>query len=187
MNDMGTPSARIAVIFATAQGSTRDIAEYFGQDLTARGAEVVVAGVNHAPQLTGFDAIILGSAIHHREFLPPAASFIRAHADILAKKRVWLFSVGLGPALVGPIGRRLGRKVPKEIAALRALVAPEDYHAFAGHYERAGVDFKARTIYRLLGGTRYGDLRDWAEIAAWSAKIGESLGLPQTAVTIVRP
>jgi menaquinone-dependent protoporphyrinogen oxidase len=177
----------IAVIYATAQGSTREIAEFLGAELAERGAEVEVADIAHAPELTRFDSVILGSAIHNRNFLPEAVDFIRAHQDDLRATNLWLFSVGLGPALRGPIGRRVGRAVPARIAAIRDSIHPRQYQCFAGHYERAGVDFTARTLYRLLGGPRYGDLRDWSAIRIWAADIAVSLGLPHAKSSTIHP
>ncbi|WP_330180130.1 flavodoxin domain-containing protein [Nocardia sp. NBC_01503] len=168
---------RIAVIYATAQGSTREIAEFIAANLTARGATVEVADAEHAPDLSRFDAVILGSAVHNRALLPPLTDYIRAHPKELAARAVWLFSVGLGPALQGPIGRRTGRAVPKQIAAVRDSLNPREYRPFAGHYERAGVSLGARTLYRLLGGPRYGDLRDWPAISGWIDSIATELRL----------
>ncbi|MGV9665266.1 flavodoxin domain-containing protein [Nocardia niigatensis] len=184
---METTTPRIAVVYATAQGSTREIADFIGSYLTARGATVEVADAEHAPELTPFDAVVLGSAVHDRALLPEMADFVRSHRTELGSRPVWLFSVGLGPALVGPIGRRLGRAVPKKIATLRDSISPRDFHAFAGHYERAGVDLPARTIYRILGGTRYGDLRDWPAITRWADGIAEALRLPQAQATPTHP
>lgn len=184
---MDSEPTRIAVIYATAQGSTRDIAEFIAADLTDRGAEVELSDVEHAPELSRFDGVILGSAVHNMALLPAAASFVRSHRDELRKSDVWMFSVGLGPALRGPIGRRLGATVPKKIAALCETVSPWDYRPFAGHYERAGVSLRARLLYRLMGGGRYGDLRDWHAIRTWSTMIAQSLGLPKADTATVHP
>ncbi|WP_227999596.1 flavodoxin domain-containing protein [Nocardia australiensis] len=184
---MNHETPRIAVIFATSQGSTREIAEYVGADLANRRADVEVADVAHAPELSRFDAVILGSAVHDREVLPEMSEFVRAHANELTAAEVWIFSVGIGPALRGPIGRWLGRKVPQNIASLRDSVSPKGYRAFAGHYERAGVSLRARALYRLFGGPRYGDLRDWSAISDWSATIARALRLPQPKSIIVYP
>jgi menaquinone-dependent protoporphyrinogen oxidase len=100
---------------------------------------------------------------------------------------VWLFSVGLGPALVGPIGRWFGNQVPPRIEALRDWIGARGYQPFAGHYERAGVDLGARTAYRLMGGPRYGDLRDWAVIRRWSESVGDALHLPAARNAWVHP
>jgi len=184
---MEPKTPRIAVIYATAQGSTRDIAEFISDALTARNAEVELSDVEHAPELSRFDAVILGSAIHDKALLPAMESYVDTHREALAGTEVWLFSVGLGPALRGPIGKRIGRVVPKRIAALRDSISPREYHAFAGHYERAGVSLQARTLYRLMGGDRYGDLRDWAAILAWTTAIASSLGLPHPKSTPIHP
>lgn len=184
---MESKTPRIVVVYATAQGSTRDIAEFIAACLTERGADVELSDVEHAPDLSRFSAVVLGSAVHDMAFLPAAATCIRAHRDELSRRDMWIFSVGLSPSLHGPIGRRIGRIVPKNIAALCELVHPWEYQAFAGHYERAGVSLKARMLYRLMGGGRYGDLRDWAAIRTWSASIAQGLGLRQAQSTTVNP
>lgn len=182
---METKPTRIAIIYATAQGSTRDIAEFIGAELTERGATVELSDFEHAPELSRFDGIILGSAVHNRDFLPAATAFIRTHRDELRKSDVWMFSVGLGPALRGPIGRRIGNTVPNKIAGLCRAVSPWDYRPFAGHYERAGVSLQARVLYRLMGGGRYGDLRNWHAIRTWSTMVAQSLGLPAASATTI--
>ncbi|WP_433664582.1 flavodoxin domain-containing protein [Nocardia sp. CA-128927] len=184
---METKPTCIAVIYATAQGSTRDIAEFIAAGLIDRGAHVELSDFEHAPDLSRFDGIILGSAIHNRDYLPAASAFVRTHRDELRKSDVWMFSVGLGPALRGPIGRRIGNMVPKKIAALCETVSPWDYRPFAGHYERIGVSWQARAIYRLMGGARYGDLRNWHAIRTWSTMIAQSLGLPNTNLATIHP
>ncbi|TQM32504.1 flavodoxin domain-containing protein [Nocardia bhagyanarayanae] len=177
----------MAVLYATEQGSTRDIAEFIADDLAGRGTRVELSDIAHAPELSRFDAVVLGSAIHDMDLLPEAVTYIGNHREALAATDVWLFSVGVRPALRGPIGRRLARTVPKKIAGLRDSISPRDYIGFAGKYERAGVSWKARTLFRLTGGTRYGDLRDWRAIRAWSDTIAHGLGLRAATATTIHP
>ncbi|MEV6140209.1 flavodoxin domain-containing protein [Nocardia sp. NPDC051990] len=184
---MESKAPRIAVVYATEKGSTRDIAEFIAAELKDQGAEVELSDAEHAPELSRFDTVVLGSAIHDMDFLPAAVTFVRTHREALRNKNVWLFSVGLGPALGGPIGSRIGRIVPKKIAALRDSISPRGYQAFSGHYEHVGVSLKARILYRMMGGGRYGDLRDWAAIRAWSTSIARSLGLPAAQSNTVVP
>ncbi|MGN2637965.1 flavodoxin domain-containing protein [Nocardia takedensis] len=171
---------RIAVLYATAQGSSRDVAESIATELTTRGARVELAEVEHAPELDDFDAVVLGSAVHDRKMLPEADEFVRAHRDTLTTRPTWLFTVGLGPGLRGPIGRRLAHAVPPAIDKTRAAISPRDYHAFAGAYSREDLPFASRVLYRLLGGPRSGDLRDWDEIRGWTDGIADELGLPNS-------
>ncbi|MGO4617160.1 flavodoxin domain-containing protein [Nocardia sp. 2YAB30] len=179
---MESNAPRILVIYATAQGSTRDIAEFVAACLAERGAAIELSDVEHAPDLARFDAIVLGSAVHEINLLPQAATYIRVHRDELYRRDLWIFSVGLGPSLRGPIGQCIGRIALKDIATLCELVYPWEYRAFAGHCERVGVSLKARMLYRLMGCGRHGDLRDWAAIRAWSASIAQGLGLPRATV-----
>lgn len=178
---------RIAVMYATAQGSTRDIAEFIADDLAGRGAQVELSDIEHAPELSRFDTVVLGSAVHDMALLPAATTYLHTNHTALAATDLWLFSVGLGPALRGPVGRVFARRVPKKIAALRDSVAPHEYRAFAGRYDRDRVSQPARTLHLLMGGGRYGDLRDWRAIRNWSARIAESLGLPEATTSIVQP
>ncbi|MCP2293315.1 flavodoxin domain-containing protein [Nocardia amikacinitolerans] len=183
-----TPNtSRIAVVYATEQGSTRDIAEFIAEDLGSRGAVVELSDVEHAPDLSRFDVLVLGSAIHDMDLLPAASTYLETHRPLLREMDVRLFGVGLGPALRGPIGRWIGKRVPRRIAATRDAVGARDYQSFAGRYDRVGVSLEARTLYRLLGGPRYGDLRDWAAIRAWSARLADSLGLAKPQSNLVRP
>ncbi|MGW5452810.1 flavodoxin domain-containing protein [Nocardia sp. NPDC003979] len=182
-----TSSPRIAVLYATAQGSTRDIAEFIYDNLVARGARAELHDVGHAPDLSTIDTVVVGSAIHDMDFLPEATAYLRHNLKTLQDKDVWLFSVGLGPALRGPVGRWAGRQIPRKIAAVISMVHPRDYTPFAGKYERAGVSWRARTMYRVLGGARYGDLRDWQAVREWSTRIGDALALPHAPASIVHP
>lgn len=182
-----TSSPRIAVLYATAQGSTRDIAEFIADDLVAHSAHAELHDIEHAPDLTGIDVVIIGSAVHDMDLLPEASAYIRNNQPTLADKKVWLFTVGLGPALRGPLGRWIGRQIPRKIAAAITALHPRDYAAFAGRYERAGVSWRARAMYRLLGGARYGDLRDWRAIREWSGLIARALDLPSAPISITHP
>ncbi|MEW1734513.1 flavodoxin domain-containing protein [Nocardia beijingensis] len=177
----------IAVVYATAQGSTRDIAEFIGTELSSRDAIVELADIDHAPELSNFDTIVLGSAVHNMKLLPSVTDYVHAHRDELVEKDVWLFSVGLAPALRGPISRRLGRLVPKKIAGLRDSVRAHDYRAFAGRYDSDGISLRTRVLYRLLGKGRYGDLRDWATVRSWTDTIARSLRLPAARSTTITP
>lgn len=174
-----TPTPHVAVLFATAQGSTRDIAEFIYEELVSRGANAELHDIEHAPDLTGVDSVIIGSAIHNMDLLPEATAYIRHNLSTLTGKNVWLFTVGLGPALRGPIGRWAGRRIPGKVDAVIATLNPRDYTAFAGKYEREGVSWRARTMFRLLGGTRYGDLRDWDAVRRWADTLAHTLQLPK--------
>jgi len=170
---------RVLVVHASERGSTKDIAEFIGARLRVHGAEVDVRHVKDVLDLAPYGAVVLGSAVHNRALLPGAEFFVLRNVDALHDRPVWLFSVGIGPSLRGPVGRLLRDKVPPKIAELLAVARPRDYRAFAGVVPRTGTPLLSRVLLWLCGG-RPGDLRDWPAIDAWAASVAEQLHLAGT-------
>ena len=109
----------MAVLSSTEQGSTRDIAEFIAADLAQRGADAHLHDIEHAPAPEGFDAVILGSAVHDMDFPPPAVAYPDRYRTTLATTDVRLFGVGPGPALRGPIGRIVPETIADMVEAAR--------------------------------------------------------------------
>ncbi|MBJ8347047.1 flavodoxin domain-containing protein [Antrihabitans sp. YC2-6] len=172
MND----SISVLVTFASAQGSTKEVATFIADRLRTRGFEVDLRPVGEQPDAQPYDAVVIGSAVHNMAWLPGAADYLYRHRYVLAGRAVWLFSVGLSPALQGPIGHLLKQSVPKQISDLLNVVSARSYTVFAGVYRRADTTRLTRAIYRLIGGRRYGDLRDWRAIERWTDQIAIALG-----------
>ncbi|MFL6121353.1 flavodoxin domain-containing protein [Actinophytocola sp.] len=171
---MGAYRDRTLVLYASSGGSTKDAAEFIAARLRAQGVLADVRGVDEVRTPDGYDAVVLGSAVHNRSLLPAAEHFVLRNADTLRTMPVWLFSLGIGPSLRGPVGGRLRDVVPPRIAQLCELIGPRDYHAFPGVVPSAGAPLVARLVLWICGG-RYGDLRDWPAIEAWTRHIAEYL------------
>lgn len=161
---------RVLVGYAGTAGSTRSVAEFIAARLRARGLTTDLRDLAERPAVNGYDAVVLGSGVRNAALLPAAENFIWHNADALRIRPVWLFSVGISPSLRGPLGHLLRGVVPTRIAELCELIGPRDYHAFPGVVPRAGAPLPARFLLRLCGG-RYGDLRDWPAIEAWTTGI----------------
>jgi len=161
---------RVLVGYASAGGSTKAVAEFVAARLRVHGVLVDVVNLDQRPAVQGYDAVIIGSAVHNRALLPDAESFVRRHADALRVRPVWLFSLGMGPSLRGPVGSLLRNAVPPRIAELCELVGPREYRAFAGVMPRGDAPLLARFLLWLCGG-RYGDLRDWSAIDRWATEV----------------
>ncbi|MET8877338.1 flavodoxin domain-containing protein [Nocardia sp. NPDC004604] len=169
---MGSRVRRIAVVYVTGQGTTGEIAEFIGKALESPNVVVEVVPTGHlVPDLSRFDTVVLGSPVYHQALMKPFVIFVYQRLEQLAGTDVWLFSVGMAPAVTGPIGRWKARAVPKNIATVRDSLAVRGYRAFAGRYERAKLPLRAQLRYLLLGGRHYGDLRDWDAIQTWAAEI----------------
>lgn len=169
---------KVLVVYASAHGSTREVAEFIAAQLASHGLRVHAGSVGDAPHPGGFDAVVIGSAVHDRAWLTGAEEYARRFGADLTQRPTWMFSVGMAPALRGLIGRRLATAVPPRIDAIRRALRPRGYQQFAGVIQRQRMAVAARLIYRAIGGGHYGDLRDWPAIARWADAIAADLQVP---------
>jgi menaquinone-dependent protoporphyrinogen oxidase len=159
---------RILVGYATGKGSTVGVAEAIGKTLGERGHSVDVKPMKDRPSLSGYDAVVLGSAVNGGKWLPEAASFVEANKKALSNVPVAVFCVhamnfGDEPK---PTKRRLAY-----LNDVRALVTPCD-EAFFGGVAPLGDDtsFILRAAFKAFGGEA-GDTRDWDAIRAWAEQV----------------
>jgi menaquinone-dependent protoporphyrinogen oxidase len=162
----------VLVGYASEHGSTRGIAERIGTQLADQGHQVDVKPLDQAGSPDGYDAVVLGSAIHNQAWLKRAADYVRDNRTALGGRPVWLFSVGLA-RVVGGWFERHGTE-PKGIPAIREAIHACDHRLLAGAVEPDHLPRIGRLIYKAVGG-RYGDFRDWAEVSSWAAQIGRTL------------
>jgi menaquinone-dependent protoporphyrinogen oxidase len=165
---------QVLVGYASAHGSTRQIAERVGSRLSRAGVAVHVVPVAELEEIGPYDAVVLGSAIHNGAWLPGAKDVVRANSDVLSRKPVWLFSVGMVAALprrLQGMGAREGNTV---VAEIQELIHPRGHRLFSGAVRRDQLSRWGRLLFRLTG-CRYGDYRVWPEIEAWAADIATAL------------
>jgi menaquinone-dependent protoporphyrinogen oxidase len=171
----------VLVSYATEHGATGSIAARITIRLQGAGLTVDLRPVAEAASLDGYDAVVLGSAIHNGGWLPQADALVHREAAALGGRPTWLFSVGmLGDAssALGPRASRLLRsRQPLPDAVREALAAgiPANRHRrFAGVFLRTHTTWWAAGVYRAMGG-RFGDHRDWSDVQAWADGIAEVL------------
>jgi len=167
---------QVLVGYASAHGSTRQIAERIGSRIGRSGATVRVAPVDDLHDLEAYDAVVLGSAIHNGAWLPGATEAVRAHAEVLAAKPVWLFSVGMVAALPRRLQGRAMQEGHKAVAAVEQQIHPRAHQLFSGAVRRDQMSRRGHLLLRLMG-CRYGDYRAWSEIDAWAGDLAEQMAL----------
>ena len=160
---------KVLVCTASKHGSTKEIAEAIGRRLTEAGLSVDVNDVEEVNDLTGYDAVILGSAVYMGNWLQSARQFVTEHAGELAARPTWLFSSG-------PTGDP-PRPAPERavsIDAVTATITPKDHRLFPGKLDPHQLSFPERAVVLAVRGAE-GDYRDWEEIAGWAADIAAVL------------
>jgi menaquinone-dependent protoporphyrinogen oxidase len=165
----------VLVAHASAHGSTEEIARRIAARLEERGLAVDLRPVTHIDKLSGYEGVVIGSAVHDRAWLPIAERQLRRHLAELARRPVWLFSVGMPDAVARPF-RKLAMSEERRIGGpLRALVRARDHRLFSGVIRPEQLPgARSRLLFSILR-CRYGDFRDWDRIEAWADQIATEL------------
>jgi menaquinone-dependent protoporphyrinogen oxidase len=112
----------ILVGYASVAGSTKEVAAHVAARLAERGSTVTCVPIGTSLDPAGFDAVVVGSAVHGQAWLPEAMDWLRTSRHVLAGRPVWAFSVGM-PAAVGRPFRRLAlHEGPKIATTLGELI-----------------------------------------------------------------
>ena len=164
---------RILVAYASRTGSTAGVAEAIGKTLVEGGAQVEVLPMKDVQDLAPYRAVVAGSAIQGRKWLPEAMQFMQTHQATLAHKPFAAFLVCMTLAM--PSADKYRQGVAAWLEPVRALVKPVSEGLFAGALDISKIpSLGDRLKFRLsviFGVWSEGDHRDWNAICAWAEGI----------------
>ncbi|MBX3082241.1 MAG: flavodoxin domain-containing protein [Anaerolineae bacterium] len=162
-------TANILVTYASRTGSTIGVANAIGSALMDNGLQTSVYPMSDINDLSGYDAIVAGSAIREGQWLPEALDFIRAHQAVLMTKPFASFMVCMTMAMNNPKAPDMVREWMRPV---RQMVKPVSEGYFAGILDISKVPtMRQRLLFRmsvLAGVWTEGDHRDWGAIRAWA-------------------
>ncbi len=161
---------RVLIAYATYAGSTVEVAAAIGERLGAQGFVVDVKPVQNKPPVDGYQAVVIGSAVHHGNWLAEAIDFVKVNQLALNHMPVALFCVHI---------QNMGNDEPSRqrrlayLNEVRSLVQPIGEGFFSGRFNRRGAalllpGWLARLVPNI-------DLRNWESIRAWATNIGPRL------------
>ena len=166
-------SNKILVAYASRAGSTAGVAEAIGKTLSENGLQVDVRPMKDIEDITSYQAVIAGSAIQNKQWLPEAMQFMQTHKAALSQKPFAAFLVCMTLAMKNADQYR--GFVSDFLQPVRALVKPLSEGLFAGVLDIGKVPsvsdrFKFR-LSVLFGVWSEGDHRDWNAIRSWAESI----------------
>ena len=86
--------SKILVVYGTRDGSAREVASVVTGELTAAGHSVQLVTCAAAPATHHYDAVVVGSDIHHRHWLPDATGYLKHQAPDLSERPTFLYECG---------------------------------------------------------------------------------------------
>lgn len=167
------PNKKILVTYASRTGWTVGVAEAIGKTLAENGMEVDVLPMHDVKDLSAYHAVVAGSGVNDRQWLPEAMQFMRAHQAELKSKPFAVFLVCMTLAMRN--GEQYRGNISEWLNPVRALVHPVSEGLFAGGLDISRIpSFSDRLKFRvsvLFGIWKEGDHRDWNAIRVWAESL----------------
>jgi len=168
---------KILVTYTSRTGWTVGVADAIGKTLAENGMEVDVLPMRDVKDLSAYGAVVAGSGVNDRQWLPEAMQFMRAHQKELKSKPFAAFLVCMTLAMRN--GEQYRSHVATWLDPVRALVRPVSEGLFAGGLDISKVpSFSDKFKFRLsvmFGVWKEGDHRDWNAIRAWAESLSPLL------------
>jgi len=171
---------KILVAYASAHGSTREVAHFIGRVLYTYGAEVTVANAADVQSVEGYDVYVLGSAIHGGLWLQEIFTLFDRFEKQLAEKPMY-FWVTCIRALEND-GREHALKYYFDPKTLDAFDV-RGKAVFTGQLDTKTITRQEQWYLvanydgKLDAGDIRQDYRDWQAIAAWTNDLAKNIGL----------
>ena len=164
---------RILVAYASRTGSTAGVADAIGKVLADEGMRVEVLHMQDVKDLSIYDAVVAGSAIRRKAWLPEAMQFIRTNQKELRAKPCAVFLVCMTLAI--PNGEKYRSHISTWLDPVRTLVKPVSAGLFAGGLDISKVEtLRERLMFRIsvmFGVWKEGDHRNWNAINEWAVQL----------------
>ncbi|MCX2818276.1 protoporphyrinogen oxidase [Haladaptatus sp. F3-133] len=93
--------ASFLVVYGTVEGQTQKVAERIGRVVEENGGEATTVEAGSEPSVRGYDAVIIGSAVHYEKHHPDVRRLVSSNAEALREKPTAFFQISLSSAVGG--------------------------------------------------------------------------------------
>lgn len=159
---------KVLITAATKHGSTDEVARTIAEVIGEAGHFTAILDPSAITSVDAYDAVVVGSAVYFGRWMDPAIAFVNHHAEALARRPVWLFSVG-------PLGDPPKPDAePTDVPAMLLASGAREHRVFAGRLDKGGLSLGEKIVVKGVRAPE-GDYRPWDEIRFWARAIGEAL------------
>jgi len=174
---MKNDTDKLLVTYASRTGSTAETAWEIARVLAENGTLVDVTPMDFVADVASYAAVIAGSPIQGRQWLPEALRFVSRHRSELQTIPFATFTLCLTLAMKD--GEQYRPLVREWLAPVRSLVRPVSEGLFAGMLDisripSAGDRLKFR-LSVLFGVWKQGDHRDREAMRRWARELRDTL------------
>jgi menaquinone-dependent protoporphyrinogen oxidase len=167
----------ILITYASYTGSAETIAGLISSDLESRGFKTELIPISEVKDISSFDAVIAGSAIHSGRWLPEAFDFLESFREQLSEKPFAAYLVCMTMAMKN--NEKYLQFVSDFMIPVREIVKPVSEGLFAGKLEIKKLPSLSDKIkFRIsvaAGVWKEGDHINRDEIARWSESLSHIL------------
>jgi menaquinone-dependent protoporphyrinogen oxidase len=174
-------AGKILIVYDTLHGSTAEVAEYIGRELSSAGEEVTVKRVTESVKLDGYRTVILGCPVEMGRWTAPMTQFMERHREVLQISRCALFTTCLATLWGITDNDGVITRYVQPVLEAFPEIQPASIGIFTGVLDFDSYDEQTGTAMRGItsrtGGPESGrhDYRQWPVIQAWAAALPDKL------------
>jgi menaquinone-dependent protoporphyrinogen IX oxidase len=158
---------KILIVYASFKGATMEIAQKMKVILEVNNCAVdIEPAANHVRDLSDYDLVILGCAIHGDTPHPAMIEFVQANSGGLKMKETAIYMVCITITSTKAGKRENAAHYPEKISL---GFTPYRTAVFGGIAGDAG--WFGNLMAKLILGVRPGDFRDWKKIENWTLSL----------------
>lgn len=158
---------RVLVTYSSLHGSTAEIARAVALTLYRTGLDVDVLPVSDVKDVSGYDSVVLGSAVYGGSWRLDAVTFLGRFSSALAGKQVWLFQSGP----LGHSAQRTVKQLPFDVALMAERLQVRGHETFGGRLDGTAGGPVARFLARA---GFVGDYRDFGKVRLWAEEVARA-------------
>ena len=160
----------VLVVYASKHSSTAEIAERIAAAMREVGCDAQARPAAEVDDVSGYAAVVLGSAVYAKRWQRDARAFARRHTAALRGMPVWLFSSGP----FGAVEEHPTAPTPPVAERLAAHLGAREHVMFGGRVPIDPGNFVERAMLKNTPPERR-DARDWPAIEEWARGVASQV------------